>query len=159
MKRKYKLSFVQRVRTSVRKACTGFPKRSLSTNAALALFQKREDGSTVRRTSSLARVLSIVGVSAATAGITLRSTTHSVLAKPIIQMLLYERIVLKMRICLADAVDFFHLPGRKFFLWIETPAPLEQSLPPEDFVNAGNAPVKVVRGIEDGRVGVGDLRR
>ena len=41
---------------------------------------------------------------------------------------------------------------------IETPASFEQSLAPQDFVNAGNASVKLVGGIEDGGVGVGDLR-
>src|SRR5262249_6412841 len=123
-----------------------------------AFFQKLAEGSSMRRTSSLACMLSIVETSAASVGTMLRSTAKAVLAKPVIQVLLYEYIVLEVRVCLRDAVDFFHLPGRQLFVRIEAPAAFQQSLPTKNFVNARDAAMKVVHGIEDGGVGVGHLR-
>ena len=60
------------------------------------------------------------------------------------------------RIC-RHAIDLLALAGRKLLLRIKTPAALEQSLAPQNLVNAWDASVKMVRGIEDGGIGVGDL--
>src|SRR5215218_8302511 len=56
----------------------------------------------------------------------------------------------------ADAVDLGHLPGAEPLGGIETPEPLHQSLPPQDFVTAGDAAVKIVGDIEERAVAVGD---
>jgi hypothetical protein len=56
--------------------------------------------------------------------------SHPILAKPFIKMLLYERVILKMWIGAAYAIEFHTLTWRKFFFRIETPAPFEQALTP-----------------------------
>src|SRR5215470_5428725 len=109
-----------------------------------AFFQNPAEGSSVRRTSWLASMLSIVETSAASVGTIPRSTAKAVLAKPVIQVLLYESIVLEVRVCPRDAVDFFHLSGRKLFVRIEAPAAFQQSLPTKNLVNARDAAMKVV---------------
>src|ERR1700722_7899258 len=62
-----------------------------------------------------------------------------------------------MRIRLAHAVDFFYLARGEFLMRIKTPSSFEQTLASQDLVNAGNASVKLVYGIEDRRVRVGNL--
>ena len=79
------------------------------------------------------------------------------LAKPFIKVLLYECVILKMRIGSADAIEFLALTGREFLVRIETPAPFEQALTPQYLMNARNASVKIVRGIEDGAIRIRDL--
>src|SRR3954451_5599499 len=56
----------------------------------------------------------------------------------------------------ADAVDLLHLSGTEPLGRIQTPQPLHQSLPPQDFVATGDAAVKVVGDIEERAVAIGD---
>lgn len=72
-------------------------------------------------------------------------------------MLPYERVILQMRIRSAYPIDFFHLAGGEVLAGIKTPASGEKSLAAEDLVDAWNAAAKLVYGVEDGGVGVGDL--
>src|SRR5882757_6982473 len=58
----------------------------------------------------------------------------------------------------ADAVDFSQLPGAQGLRRIEAPDALHQSLPPQNFVTAGDAAVKIVGDVEEGAVAVGDAR-
>ena len=44
-----------------------------------------------------------------------------ILTKPVIQMLLYERIILKMRICPVTTVELRPLPRREFLFRVEAP--------------------------------------
>src|ERR1700679_1481475 len=62
-----------------------------------------------------------------------------------------------MRIRLAHAVDFFYLARREFLMRIKTPPSFEQTLAPQNLVNAGNTSVKLVYGIENRRVRGGNL--
>src|SRR5580692_7991586 len=62
-----------------------------------------------------------------------------------------------MRIRSADAVDFFHLAWGEFLVGIKTPAAFQQTLTPQDLVYARNTSTKLMSGIEDGRVRVGNL--
>jgi hypothetical protein len=72
-------------------------------------------------------------------------------------MLLYERVIPQMWIGAAHSIDLRTLAGRKFLAWVKTPASFEQSLPPQDFMDARNTSTKIVSGIEDGGVCIGDL--
>ena len=56
----------------------------------------------------------------------------------------------------ADAVDLMHLAGAKALGGVEAPDSLKQSLPPQNFVTAGDAAVKIVGGIEESAVAVGN---
>src|SRR3954469_21412739 len=58
----------------------------------------------------------------------------------------------------ADPVDFLQLAGTETFRGIEAPDALHQSLPPQDFVTAGDAAVKIIGDVEEGAVAVGDAR-
>ena len=49
---------------------------------------------------------------------------------------------------LHHTVNICHLAGAQVFMRIEAPAPGEQALAAENFVNTRNAPGKLVRGIE-----------
>ena len=51
--------------------------------------------------------------------------SSTILSKPFIEVLLYECVILQMRVRLAHAIDFRALARRKFFLGIKTPAPFE----------------------------------
>ncbi len=72
-------------------------------------------------------------------------------------MLLYEGIILQMRIRSAHAVDFFHLAWGKFLVGIKTPAAFQQTLTPQDLMYARNTSTKLVSGIEDRGVRIGNL--
>src|SRR3954469_10100105 len=56
----------------------------------------------------------------------------------------------------ADAVDFLPLPRAQALGGIETPDTLHQPLPPQDFVTASDAAVKVIGDIEEGAVAIGN---
>src|SRR5713226_10612202 len=56
----------------------------------------------------------------------------------------------------ADAVDFLHLAGAEALGGIETPDTLEQSLPPQNLMTAGDAAVKIVGDVEERAVAVGN---
>src|SRR6202161_577383 len=122
-----------------------------------AALQKGKAGSTCSGTSCFAKALSNTACPAASAETQPSSRTTRGLAKPFIQMLLYEDIMLQMRIRVAHAVDFFYLARGEFLMRIKTPASFEQTLAPQEFVNAGNTSVKLVCGIEDRRVRVRNL--
>ena len=51
--------------------------------------------------------------------------SSAILAKPFIKVLLYECVILKMRIGAAHAIEFRALTGREFLIRVETPAPFE----------------------------------
>src|SRR5260370_42642446 len=84
-------------------------------------------------------------------------TTATALAKPFIQVLLYERVILQVRIRFANPVDFFHLARGEILVQIKTPASFEQPLASQNLMNAGNTSTKLVDGIKDRSVRVGDL--
>src|SRR2546429_5658097 len=56
----------------------------------------------------------------------------------------------------ADAVDLLQLARAEALGRIETPDALEQALPPQDFVAARDAAVKIVGDIEECAVAIGD---
>src|ERR1700722_1869447 len=56
----------------------------------------------------------------------------------------------------ADAVDLLHLAGAEALGRIETPEPLHQTLPPQDFMTAGDAAVKIIGDIKKSAVAIGD---
>src|ERR1700704_5338101 len=56
----------------------------------------------------------------------------------------------------ADTVALPHLAGAEALRGIEAPDSLKQTLPPQDFVTAGDAAVKIIDDIEERAVAVGD---
>src|SRR5215471_4720752 len=62
-----------------------------------------------------------------------------------------------MRIRSAHAVELRALARREFLLGVKTPPSFEQALTPQYLVNARNAPLKIVRWIEDGAIRIRDL--
>src|ERR1700730_9186915 len=74
-------------------------------------------------------------------------------------MCVNEFVILQVMIKLADAIYLLCLTGGQVFVWIETPAPFEKTLPSHNFVNARTAPAKMVNSIEQRRICDGDLRR
>ena len=70
-----------------------------------------------------------------------------------------ESVVVQLRIGAADAVDFFFLARAERLLRIETPEPLQKTLSSEDFVQAGDAALEIVCGVEEDGVAIGDRDR
>src|SRR3954468_13683628 len=56
----------------------------------------------------------------------------------------------------ANAVDLLHLSRAEALAGIETPQPLHQSLPPQNFMAAGDAAVKIVGDVEERAVAIGE---
>jgi hypothetical protein len=74
-------------------------------------------------------------------------------------MCVNEFVILQVMIKLADAIYLLSLTGGQILAWIETSAPFKKILPSQNFVNARNAPSKIVDRIEQRRICVGDLLR
>src|SRR6266550_5883514 len=106
--------------------------------------QNSDVGSSCRGTSSVARALSITAWSEAPAMPDTNSISSTILAKPFIKVLLYECVILQMRIGSAHAIEFCALTRRELLLRIETPAPFEQALTPQYLMNARNTSLKIV---------------
>ena len=64
----------------------------------------------------------------------------------------------RSRISRERAIDGAGLARAQFLVRIQAPAPGEEALAPQDFVDAGNAAGEPVGGIEQGGIGVGQLR-
>src|SRR5438094_10337096 len=62
-----------------------------------------------------------------------------------------------MRIGMPDAVDLLFLAGAERLLGVETPNAIQEPLPAQNLVDAGNAAGETIGGVEDRRVGVGNL--
>jgi len=58
---------------------------------------------------------------------------------------------------MAHAIELRVLIWGEFLFRIETPAPFEQALTPQYLMNARNASLKIVCGIEDGAIRISDL--
>ena len=86
-------------------------------------------------------------------------TLRLVSTQPAGQILRDEIIVIEVRVAVIDAINLFHLSGRQFFARIETPAACQQTLPPQNLVQAGDAPGKIVRRVEQHGIRVGDFSR
>ena len=81
------------------------------------------------------------------------------LAQPGIQIFLNEPVIQEMGIIARHPIDLFTLPRRKIFIRIETPSAFEQSLAPQDLVQASDAAMELMRGIEQGGIRVSHLLR
>src|ERR1043166_1714568 len=77
------------------------------------------------------------------------------LSEPIVQMFGNEPVVAQVRVGAISPVDLLRLAGAEGFPGIKAPAPLQQSLAAEHFVDAGDATGKSVCSVEDGGIGVG----
>jgi hypothetical protein len=62
-----------------------------------------------------------------------------------------------MRIRAMNAVNFFSLTGTQRFLLVQTPSPLQQTLPAQDFVDSRDATGEIVRNVKDRGVRVGQF--
>ena len=78
--------------------------------------------------------------------------------QPLIKPLPNKSIVVQMGISRIDTLDFRELTAAECLLRIQAPDALENSLPPQNFVQARNASRKIVGSIEEGCVAIGDLR-
>lgn len=75
--------------------------------------------------------------------------------QPLREVLSHEIAVEPIGISPHHAIDFFGLAGAEGLARVETPDAGQQSLASQDFVNAGNAAGKIVGGIEQRGVDVG----
>src|SRR5580693_4969567 len=62
-----------------------------------------------------------------------------------------------MRISAIDAVNLVHLAGAERFVFVQAPEAVEQALPPQHFVQAGDAAAESIGSVEEGGVAIGDL--
>jgi hypothetical protein len=81
------------------------------------------------------------------------------IVQPPFQVLPDERIIIEIGIGTINPIDLLRLPRAKFLIRIKTPGSFEQTLTPENFVNARNAPGEVVRGVKNRSVRVRQLVR
>src|SRR5215813_14534473 len=79
------------------------------------------------------------------------------LTQPPIEIFAHELIVVQMWIAGADAINLFHLPRREVLARVETPAARHQPLPPQNFVQSGDAPGELIPGVEERGVRVSDF--
>ena len=70
----------------------------------------------------------------------------------------HEVVILQSRIGVEYPVDLASLPSRQQLTPVETPGPPHQPLAPQHFVDAAEAAGKAVSRIENGAVGVGQVR-
>src|SRR5437879_12138002 len=92
--------------------------------------QNSDVGSSCRGTSSVAWTLSITAWSEALATPETNSISSTILAKPFIKVLLYECVILKMRVGFAYAIEIRALTRREFLLRAHTRAPTRQARRP-----------------------------
>lgn len=76
---------------------------------------------------------------------------------PLIPVRFHKRIIVQMRVGSVHTVDLCHLPETERLMLIQAPEAFEQALAAEDFVEAGDAAVEAIRGVEEGGVAVGDF--
>src|SRR5262245_12928251 len=88
---------------------------------------------------------------------TVRATM--LLAHPSIEIFAHEIIVVQLRIAVIDAINLFHLPGRKIFTRVEAPAARQQSLSTQNLVQAGDATGEIVLRVEQRGVRISDFGR
>src|SRR5947207_9152369 len=81
------------------------------------------------------------------------------LRKPFIKMLLDELVVLQVRICSANPIDFLALSRRKILVGIQAPSAFKQFLTAQNFMDSRNAASEIMRWIKDRGIGVGQLLR
>src|SRR5262252_9096841 len=75
------------------------------------------------------------------------------------QILSDEFIVVQARILRADAINLFHLSGRKIFARVKTPSARQQSLPPQNLMQTGDASGEIALRVEQRGVGVSNFGR
>src|SRR5437867_5399091 len=76
--------------------------------------------------------------------------------EPFLQIGGDKGVVAEIGMLVADAVNLLHLTRAEYLGRIETPDSLEQALPPQDFMAAGDAAVKIIGDVEERTVAVGD---
>src|SRR5687767_423857 len=89
-----------------------------------------------------------------------KSTEAAIRARstqPAIQALLDERIVGQVRIPRQHAIDLGGLSRAQLLVRVQAPAAGEEPLTPQDLVDARNAAGKLMGGVEQRGVGVGQL--
>src|SRR5882724_6727617 len=62
-----------------------------------------------------------------------------------------------MRIAFAHAIDFLALARRQILVGIKTPAAFEQTLSPQNLMNSGDAPAKLIPWVKNCGICVCDL--
>ena len=77
--------------------------------------------------------------------------------QPCFSSFVHKIIVIQFGIGTIDSVDLLTLTRAKSFVGIQAPDALKQTLPPQHFMQAGNAASELVRGIEKRCIAVGYL--
>src|SRR5262245_42656839 len=111
--------------------------------------------------SSMRTLTSNVWIMKSSAGWTTYCTGRAAMlpAHPPVEIFAHEVIVVQLRIAVIDAINLFHLPGRKVFARVETPATRQQSLSPQNLVQTGDATGEIVLRVEQHGVRIGDFGR
>ena len=78
-------------------------------------------------------------------------------SEPLVQMRANERIVRKMRVRAADAIDFGRLAGAEALVRAQAPRAPHEPLPTQHLLNSRDASGEAIRRVEERRVGIGDL--
>jgi hypothetical protein len=73
-------------------------------------------------------------------------------------MFSYKLVVIQKRVRGVDSIDLVQLPLGEDLGWLETPATGKQTLSAQHFIDTGNATAKLMFSVEDGGIGVSDLR-
>src|SRR5579872_1372787 len=81
------------------------------------------------------------------------------LLQPSVAMFAYEIVVVQLGIRGVDSIDLFALARAEALVRIEAPKSFQQSLPPQNFVQARNASGEFVRSVEKRGVAVGHVNR
>ena len=68
-------------------------------------------------------------------------------------------VVIQVRVGGADAVNLLSLAGAETFARVETPQALEQCLPPQHLMQAGDAAGELIGRVKEGRVAIGNFIR
>ena len=72
-------------------------------------------------------------------------------------MLCDELVVIQQRIRCVDSIDLLQLPRRERLVGIKTNAVGEEPLSAQNFMNSRDAAAKLMSGIKDGSIGVGNF--
>ena len=77
--------------------------------------------------------------------------------QPVVEVRGHEGVVGQVRVGAVHAIDLVGLPRAQHLVCVEAARGLEQALPAQHLVDAGDAAGKAVGGVEERGVGVGDL--
>jgi hypothetical protein len=83
---------------------------------------------------------------------------HGLRRQPLIASLANKSIIVQMRICGIDPLDFGELTTAEGLVRIQAPGSFQQTLSAQDFVQARDASREIVGSVEEGCIAIRDLQ-